>query len=143
MVLVSAERAKDFAHPPCYLLAAVWPGSRIGAGAVLHATGRRDFDGLGGLIHRMPVTAAFWLIGAMSISALPPFNGFVSEWLLFQAVLAGPAFPEPILRFMSPAVGAMLALAWAFLRFRALRPHSWRNPADEPARAVWLVVRAS
>ena len=85
----------------------------LGAGAVLHATGRRDFDGLGGLIHRMPVTAAFWLVGAMSISALPPFNGFVSEWLLFQAVLAGPAFPEPILRFMSPAVGAMLALAAA------------------------------
>ena len=85
----------------------------LGAGAVLHATGRRDFDGLGGLIHRMPVTAALWLIGAMSISALPPFNGFVSEWLLFQAVLAGPAFPEPVLRFMSPAVGAMLALAAA------------------------------
>jgi formate hydrogenlyase subunit 3/multisubunit Na+/H+ antiporter MnhD subunit len=85
----------------------------LGAGAVLHATGRRDFGGLGGLIHRMPVTAALWLVGAMSISALPPFNGFVSEWLLFQAVLAGPAFPEPVLRFMSPAVGAMLALAAA------------------------------
>ena len=85
----------------------------LGAGAVLHATGRRDFDGLGGLIHRMPVTAALWLVGAMSISALPPFNGFVSEWLLFQAVLAGPSFPEPVLRFMSPAVGAMLALAAA------------------------------
>lgn len=85
----------------------------FGAGTVLHATGRRDFDGLGGLIHRMPVTAALWLVGAMSISALPPFNGFVSEWLLFQAVLAGPGFPEPVLRFMSPAVGAMLALAAA------------------------------
>jgi hydrogenase-4 component B len=83
----------------------------LGAGAVLHATGRKDLDGLGGLIHRMPQTALFWLIGALSISALPPFNGFVSEWLLFQAVLAGPAFPEPILRFLSPVVGAMLALA--------------------------------
>lgn len=85
----------------------------LAAGAVQHATGRRDFDGLGGLIHRMPVTAALALIGVMSISALPPFNGFVSEWLLFQAVLAGPGFPEPVLRFMSPAVGAMLALAAA------------------------------
>ena len=85
----------------------------LGAGAVLHATGRRDFDGLGGLIHRMPVTAALFLVGALSISALPPFNGFVSEWLLFQAVLSGPQFPEPILRFLSPAVGAMLALAAA------------------------------
>jgi hydrogenase-4 component B len=83
----------------------------LGAGAVLHATGRKDLDGLGGLIHRMPKTAFYWLIGALSISALPPFNGFVSEWLLFQAVLVGPVFPEPILRFLSPVVGAMLALA--------------------------------
>ncbi|MCB1377662.1 MAG: hydrogenase 4 subunit B, partial [Alphaproteobacteria bacterium] len=85
----------------------------LGAGAILHATGRRDFDGLGGLIHRMPATAAFWLVGVFSIAALPPFNGFVSEWLLFQAVLTGPSLPEPLLRFMSPAVGAMLALAAA------------------------------
>ncbi|MBI4725432.1 MAG: hydrogenase 4 subunit B, partial [Rhodomicrobium sp.] len=83
----------------------------LGAGAVLHATGRKDLDGLGGLIHRMPKTAFYFLIGALSISALPPFNGFVSEWLLFQAVLAGPGFPEPILRFLSPVAGAMLALA--------------------------------
>jgi hydrogenase-4 component B len=85
----------------------------LGAGAVLHGTGRRDFDSLGGLIHRMPVTAALWLVGALSISALPPLNGFVSEWLLFQAVLSGPFFPEPVLRFLSPVVGAMLALAAA------------------------------
>lgn len=83
----------------------------LGAGAVLHGTGRRDVDKLGGLIHRMPRTAFYWLVGALAISALPPLNGFVSEWLLFQAVLAGPAFPEPILRFLSPAVGALLALA--------------------------------
>ncbi|MGO9483497.1 MAG: hydrogenase 4 subunit B [Rhodomicrobium sp.] len=83
----------------------------LGAGAVLHATGRKDLDSLGGLIHRMPQTAFFWLVGALAISALPPLNGFVSEWLLFQAVLAGPSFPEPILRFLSPVLGAMLALA--------------------------------
>ena len=83
----------------------------LGAGAVLHATGRKDLDGLGGLIHRMPKTAFYWLIGALSIAALPPLNGFVSEWLLFQAVLVGPVFPEPLLRFLSPVVGAMLALA--------------------------------
>jgi hypothetical protein len=44
----------------------------------------------------MPVTAALFLVGALSISALPPFNGFVSEWLLFQAVLTGPQFPRAI-----------------------------------------------
>lgn len=83
----------------------------LGAGAVLHSTGRRDLDRLGGLIHRMPATAFYFLVGSLAISALPPLNGFVSEWLLFQAVLAGPSFPEPILRFLSPAVGALLALA--------------------------------
>jgi formate hydrogenlyase subunit 3/multisubunit Na+/H+ antiporter MnhD subunit len=83
----------------------------LGAGAVLHATGRKDFDGLGGLIHRMPQTTFYFLVGALAISALPPLNGFVSEWLLFQSVLAGPQMPEPVLRFLSPAVGALLALA--------------------------------
>ncbi len=83
----------------------------LGAGAVLHATGKKDLNSLGGLIHSMPKTAFCWLIGALAISALPPLNGFVSEWLLFQAVLAGPGFPEPILRFLSPVLGAMLALA--------------------------------
>jgi hydrogenase-4 component B len=85
----------------------------LGAGAVLHATGRRDLDGLGGLIHRMPRTAAFFLVGALAISALPPLNGFVSEWLLFQAVLAAPGLPQDALHFASPAIGAMLALAAA------------------------------
>jgi len=85
----------------------------LGAGAVLHATGRRDLDGLGGLIHRMPRTAAFFLVGALAISALPPLNGFVSEWLLFQAVIAAPALPQAALHFASPAIGAMLALAAA------------------------------
>ena len=85
----------------------------LGAGAVLHATGRRDLDGLGGLIHRMPRTAVFFLVGSLAISALPPLNGFVSEWLLFQAVLAAPELPQAALHFASPAIGAMLALAAA------------------------------
>ncbi len=100
----------------------------LGAGAVLHATGRRDLDGLGGLIHTMPKTAALFLVGTMSICALPPFNGFISEWLLFQSVLSGPSFPEPVLRFLSPAVGAMLALAAALAAACFVRPsafHSW------------------
>jgi formate hydrogenlyase subunit 3/multisubunit Na+/H+ antiporter MnhD subunit len=85
----------------------------LGAGAVQHATGKRGFDSLGGLVHRMPHTANFFLIGALAISALPPLAGFVSEWLLFQAVLAGPEFSEPILRFLTPVVGGLLALAAA------------------------------
>ncbi|TIV57850.1 MAG: hydrogenase 4 subunit B, partial [Mesorhizobium sp.] len=52
----------------------------FGAGAVLTATGERDMERLGGLIHRLPVTSFVFLVGCVSISALPPFNGFASEW---------------------------------------------------------------
>jgi len=85
----------------------------FGAGAVLIATGERDMDKLGGLIHRMPYTSFAVLVGCVAISALPPFNGFVSEWLMFQAVLQSPDIPQWALKIMVPAVGAMLALAAA------------------------------
>ncbi len=85
----------------------------FGAGAVLHATGERDMDKLGGLIHRMPQTAFVFLVGSMAISALPPLNGFVSEWLTFQAILLSPHLSSWGLKFMVPAVGALLALSAA------------------------------
>jgi formate hydrogenlyase subunit 3/multisubunit Na+/H+ antiporter MnhD subunit len=85
----------------------------FGAGAVLGATGERNMERLGGLIHRMPRTAFAFLIGSAAISALPPFNGFVSEWLTFQAILLSPALPQWLLKFLVPAVGALLALSAA------------------------------
>jgi len=85
----------------------------FGAGAVLGSTGERDMERLGGLIHRMPVTAFAFLVGAAAISALPPLNGFVSEWLTFQAVLVSPQLPDWGLKLLVPAVGAMLALSAA------------------------------
>src|SRR4029077_2370728 len=85
----------------------------FGAGAVLTATGERDMERLGGLIHRMPQTAFLFLVGSAAISALPPFNGFVSEWLTFQAILLSPALPQWLLKFLVPAVGALLALSAA------------------------------
>lgn len=85
----------------------------FGAGAMLIATGERNIEHMGGLIHRMPRTSLFMLAGSAAISALPPFNGFVSEWLMFQAVLISPQLPEWGLKFFVPTVGAMLALAAA------------------------------
>jgi formate hydrogenlyase subunit 3/multisubunit Na+/H+ antiporter MnhD subunit len=55
----------------------------LGAGAVVHATGTRQIDQLGGLIKKMPWTAATFLVGSAAISALPPLNGFVSEFLIY------------------------------------------------------------
>ncbi len=85
----------------------------FGAGAVLTATGERDMEHLGGLIHRMPQTAFVFLIGCAAISALPPLNGFVSEWLTFQAILLSPQLPSWGLKLLVPAVGALLALSAA------------------------------
>src|SRR6266581_3585398 len=85
----------------------------FGSGAVLGATGMRDMERQGGLIHRMPLTAFTFLVGCVAISALPPLNGFVSEWLTFQAILLSPQLPSWGLKFLVPAVGALLALSAA------------------------------
>jgi hydrogenase-4 component B len=61
----------------------------------------------------MPATAFAFLVGCVAISALPPFNGFVSEWLTFQAILLSPQLPSWGLKFLVPAVGALLALSAA------------------------------
>jgi hydrogenase-4 component B len=114
----------------------------FGAGAVLSSTGIRNIEQLGGLIRRMPVTSFTFLVGAAAISALPPLNGFVSEWLTFQAVLLSPQIPQWGLKLMIPAVGALLALAAAlagacFVRAFGItflgRP---RTPAAETAEEV-------
>ncbi len=121
----------------------------VGAGAVLNATGERDMDKLGGLIHRMPQTAFVFLIGCVAISALPPLNGFVSEWLTFQAILLSPQLPSWGLKFMVPGVGALLALSAAlaaacFVRAFGItflgRP---RSPAATVARETDGLSRAA
>lgn len=85
----------------------------MGAGAVLHATHERNMEEMGGLIRFMPWTAAFFLIGCISIAALPPFNGFVSEWLTYQAFLLSPSLPNPLLNLLIPMGAALLALTSA------------------------------
>ncbi len=82
----------------------------LGAGSVLHATHTRNMEELGGLIKRMPWTALGFLIGAAAISALPPLNGFVSEWLIFQALLGGFNIPVPEVAVLMPVAVGMLAL---------------------------------
>ena len=84
----------------------------LGAGAVAHATGSRDMNRLGGLIGRLPWTAACFLVGALAIGGLPPFNGFVSEWLLFQSLLPAIGSGAPLVApVMTLAVGALALTA--------------------------------
>jgi hydrogenase-4 component B len=83
------------------------------AGAVLPATHTRNMEEMGGLAGRMHWTALFFLIGAAAISALPPLNGFVSEWLTYQSLLQGFGTTPSLIRLMFPLSGAMLALTGA------------------------------
>jgi len=80
----------------------------LGAGSVISRTHVRNMEELGGLARRMPWTAGLFLLGAIAISALPPLNGFVSEWLTFQALLGGAG------RFHGPA-GLVIVFSAAML----------------------------
>ena len=82
----------------------------FGAGSLLYATHTRNMEEYGGLLRRMPWTGAFFLIGAVSIAALPPTNGFVSEWLVFQTLFLSYEMPSLLMKFMLPIAAAMLAL---------------------------------
>jgi formate hydrogenlyase subunit 3/multisubunit Na+/H+ antiporter MnhD subunit len=85
----------------------------MGAGSVLHAAGTRNMERMGGLIHRMPVTSVLFLVACIAISALPPLNGFVSEWLTFQTALLAPQLEGTLLAALIPFSASMLALAGA------------------------------
>ncbi len=85
----------------------------LGAGSVDEHAGTRDLDRLGGLARLMPWTSGVFLIGALAISALPPFNGFVSEWLTLQTLLRGVEISSIPLRLAFAVCGAVLALTAA------------------------------
>lgn len=85
----------------------------LGSGAVLSQTHTRNMEELGGLIKKMPQTAFSFLIGAAAISALPPLNGFVSEWLTFISLLLGFEIPGVGIRFFAPVLASLLGLAGA------------------------------
>jgi len=120
----------------------------MGAGAVMHGAHSCDMGQLGGLIRRMPRTAALFLIGCISISALPPFNGFVSEWLTFQAALMAPQLQGTLLSALIPFSAAMLALAGAlaaacFVKvFGIVFQGTPRSPAAAEAREAnaWMQI---
>ncbi|HET6739175.1 MAG TPA: proton-conducting transporter membrane subunit, partial [Kribbella sp.] len=82
----------------------------LGAGSVLRSTGLRDLDSLGGLIARMPATAALFGVGALAAAALPPGNGFVSEWLLVQGLIHGLPGADAVVAVAMPLAVGVVAL---------------------------------
>jgi hydrogenase-4 component B len=118
----------------------------LSAGSVQVATGTRDLDRLGGLMRRMPVSATIFMVGALAIAALPPLNGFVGEWLLFQSLLHGLAASGTGVAVAVPIAVAALALtggltAVAFVKAMGIgflgRPRSREAAqADEVPRTM-------
>ncbi|MCW5731567.1 MAG: hydrogenase 4 subunit B [Alphaproteobacteria bacterium] len=121
----------------------------LGAGALLAATGERDLRRLGGLARRMPATAGLFLAGCMAGAALPPLNGFVSEWLLFQAILQSPGLPQWGLKIVVPAIGGVLALSAALAAAVFVKTFGIaflgraRSEAAAAAHEVGILPRAS
>ncbi len=82
----------------------------VGTGAVEAGAGTRDLDLLGGIVRCMPWTSAFFLVGVLSIAALPPLNGFVSEWLTLQTILRSAVLSSAPIKIVFAISGALLAL---------------------------------
>jgi formate hydrogenlyase subunit 3/multisubunit Na+/H+ antiporter MnhD subunit len=110
----------------------------LGAGSILHSAGLRDLNHMGGLIRRMPKTAFYFLVGALAISALPPLNGFVSEWLTFQAALQAPLLENSVVRSLLPLFAAVLALAGALTAMCFVKVYgvAFLGQPREPARTA-------
>ncbi len=85
----------------------------FGAGVINNLGHERDLERMGGLIKKMPHTAWYFLIGCISISALPPFSGFVSEWLFFQTAIQAPLLENEIMRALVSVAAAIIALTSA------------------------------
>jgi hydrogenase-4 component B len=121
----------------------------VGVGAVETQTGTRDMDRLGGLCKAMPLAAAGFLAGTLAIAGLPPFNGFVSEWLTLQTLLRAAELSSTAAKIVFALCGAALALtaalavtcfvkvfAMSFLGMRRLPPERSVSEAGRPALAA-------
>ena len=117
----------------------------MGVGSILFATHTRDMEKLGGLAKRMKWTGIFFFIGALSIAAIPPFNGFVSEWMIFQSLLQSFQIPDMTVKVLLPVTIAILALTGALAAVCFVRLFGivfLAKPRSEQAREAKEVPRS-
>jgi hydrogenase-4 component B len=109
----------------------------LGAGSVINRVGTPNLNRMGGLARLMPWTALTFLIGAMSVSAIPPFNGFVSEWFTYQTFFSAAQMPLFLMRVFAPLFAVMLALAGAFAVMVYIKAYggAFTGPARSEAAA--------
>jgi hydrogenase-4 component B len=93
----------------------------MGTGSIIYSAHTKNLEKLGGLIKKMPVSSVLFFIGILSISALPPFSGFVSEWLTFQSLLSSFSLNDPLIRIGMSISAAALALTGALAAFCFLK----------------------
>lgn len=121
----------------------------MGTGAVMQATGTKNMENLGGLIKKMPWTSAFFLIGSIAISALPPLNGFIGEWLTLQSLLlVMQNVPVMGVQIIIPLIAAALVLTSALVVMTFVKAFGItflakpRSSAAEQAKEVSFSMRA-
>ena len=111
---VGVRGPADAAVAACLLLVASHAAFKstlfLAAGSVLHATGERDLDRMGGLGSRMPVTAVAFGVGALGAAALPVTAGFMAEWALLQALIHGARPEDRVVAVAMPVAVAVVAL---------------------------------
>jgi hydrogenase-4 component B len=115
-----------------------------GTGEIEAETGMRGMDKMGGLIRLMPALSAVFLVGCLAISAIPPFNGFVSEWLVLQSLLRSASLPTPGSKVVFALCGAILALTAALavtcfvktyaMTFLGIRRSEWSRKESHNSR---------
>jgi hydrogenase-4 component B len=120
----------------------------FGAGAVIHATGTREIERMGGLIRSQPWTAALFLGGAVAICGLPPFNGFISEWLIYQGsfrALTDGRLSLSLAIIVAPALALIggLALACFVKVFGVVFLGAARSPDATDCHDATLPMRAA
>jgi len=93
----------------------------MGAGSVIYGSHAKNMDDMGGFIKQMPNTAACFIVGVMSMAALPPMAGFISEWMVFQSILLTLKDPQAFIKIIMPVCGAALALSSAMALAGAVR----------------------
>ncbi len=118
------------------------------AGHIEATTGTRDMDRLGGLIRIVPALSVVFLVGCLAIAGVPPFNGFVSEWLVLQTFLRSAILPSAIIKIVFALCGALLALTAALavtcfvktyaMSFLGIRRGAWMLNRVLPARRARL-----
>jgi hydrogenase-4 component B len=121
----------------------------LGTGPVIDQVGTNDLNRMGGLGRRMPWTALTFLAGALAVSAIPPFNGFVSEWFTYQSLFFASRIPLFALRVFGPLFAVLLALAGAFAVMVYIKAYGGvftgpaRSQGAAEAQEAPVAVRAS